>query len=583
MMNIYLIGHRGAGKTTLLNKIKEAHILNDYLFFDLDLEIEKQTKKIIEDIFDKEGESKFRSLEKEIFNKILSKNDSQKIIMSVGAGFSEEFPIESDVVWVRRETDKEGRVFKNRPKINSNNSAFDDYMSLFSDRDSRYKKISTKVITLPEGNYDNELISAFFLGDQPKNFNKPFVTSLSEKDLNLKMCQIEIRDDLEGFNKSSLETANLISFRKKIEKKIFVEHIGKRLIDVDYELFKKDIDFFLNIQNKKNLIISLHDKKYTKDFFKIKMDSHLKLSIDINSFEELMTCHGWWQEDPDNRSFLPRSENGRWRWYRNHFGPLMKLNFVKNYQGSAPDQPFVYEQIGRSSSEKFAAILGDPVSHSLTPTEQRSFFKEFNMNVYPVILKEGECTKNTLHLLYKFGLRAAAVTSPLKIDMYKCSDTLTIEAEELKAVNTIFIDNKFKIHSHNTDQMGLKKFIIELRERLEFKSSVIGLWGSGGVKSSVLKIFPNALQYSARSGECVNPQPLKVEPNILIWGVGRNRQVNCQWPQFKTKPQLIVDLNYNENSPGLEYAVNNKINYESGLSMFKHQAQKQREFWSNLL
>lgn len=43
--------------------------------------------------------------------------------------------------------------------------------------------------------------------------------------------------------------------------------------------------------------------------------------------------------------------------------------------------------------------------------------------------------------------------------------------------------------------------------------------------------------------------------------------------------EKVIDLNYTEDSPGLEYAKNLNIEYESGLKMFKSQATAQQNLF----
>lgn len=66
-MNIFLIGMPGSGKSTVARHL--AKQLNR-TFIDLDGIIEKDAKMFIEDIFEKYGESKFRSLETEALHRL---------------------------------------------------------------------------------------------------------------------------------------------------------------------------------------------------------------------------------------------------------------------------------------------------------------------------------------------------------------------------------------------------------------------------------------------------------------------------------------------------------------------------------
>lgn len=72
--------------------------------------------------------------------------------------------------------------------------------------------------------------------------------------------------------------------------------------------------------------------------------AHYKLSVEIRNFEELTLGHHWWQQDPVNRTFLPRSLDGRWEGYRRVWGPEMLLSFFREEEeGKAKDQPLLLD------------------------------------------------------------------------------------------------------------------------------------------------------------------------------------------------------------------------------------------------
>ena len=77
---ICMIGMPGSGKSTI------GRTLSDYLqfdFYDTDEQIEIESKSKIKDIFNKEGEERFRKLERSIFKKLILK---KKIVVSTGGG-----------------------------------------------------------------------------------------------------------------------------------------------------------------------------------------------------------------------------------------------------------------------------------------------------------------------------------------------------------------------------------------------------------------------------------------------------------------------------------------------------------------
>jgi shikimate kinase len=79
-MNIYLIGLTGSGKSTI-GKLLATKLA--YTFLDLDDLIQFETKKTIENIFEKEGEDVFRKLENKYLKIAASRNHQ---VISTGGG-----------------------------------------------------------------------------------------------------------------------------------------------------------------------------------------------------------------------------------------------------------------------------------------------------------------------------------------------------------------------------------------------------------------------------------------------------------------------------------------------------------------
>lgn len=77
---IILVGYMGAGKTTIGKCL--SHLLN-IPFYDLDWYIEEKQGKTISDIFAKEGESRFREIERDMLREVCEKDN---VIIAVGGG-----------------------------------------------------------------------------------------------------------------------------------------------------------------------------------------------------------------------------------------------------------------------------------------------------------------------------------------------------------------------------------------------------------------------------------------------------------------------------------------------------------------
>jgi len=77
---LFLVGFMGAGKSSLGEKLAKSLSLR---FIDLDVWIEKKTKKSISEIFADEGEEAFRLIEKDA---LLSFKNESKIVIATGGG-----------------------------------------------------------------------------------------------------------------------------------------------------------------------------------------------------------------------------------------------------------------------------------------------------------------------------------------------------------------------------------------------------------------------------------------------------------------------------------------------------------------
>ncbi|MDX9691222.1 MAG: shikimate kinase [Acholeplasmataceae bacterium] len=78
-MRIFLIGMPGSGKTTIARHLATA--LN-YTYIDLDGWIERDALMFVDEIFEKLGEDKFRSLE----TKVLAELNQDNIVVATGGG-----------------------------------------------------------------------------------------------------------------------------------------------------------------------------------------------------------------------------------------------------------------------------------------------------------------------------------------------------------------------------------------------------------------------------------------------------------------------------------------------------------------
>lgn len=630
----FLIGHRGVGKSSLLNRLK---FDKDSIFYDLDTEIEKRNNIIILNYLPIHGEESFRELELKtidlLIHEFINDSSSNVLNLSLGAGiridkilkYKAFINFSALFIFVSRDSDQEGRIFLNRPRLSHAINAIDESKELYFKRNSRFLNHSNFNYKMIEGGESSEFVlmaeklifndklsfSEFFYDSQ---VNSGIITVTSDCILDIlkwkfligllnqfPFLKIEIRNDLISeqeveFVLQNVEHKKVIyAFRLKVTQTSFEQSISNfDFFAVDWAFELGPIPKEFNVNQKTILILSAHEISDEKLFFNYlpefeqhcrnkKLNCHLKLSPFINSIQELYRWDQWRLENPIQRSFLPRSDDKRWKWYRLINWNFQKINFLAFNQASAADQPslieaLIYSQI-RSVKRQFAGVLGCPINHSRSPSYHFDFFKRKETPFVGININQDEYQAG-MQILIKMGLHYAAVTSPLKKSAFEICTHSSEIASRLNSVNTIKIDHLGKILGHNTDRDGFKEMIREINN----KNLKIAIWGGGGTLQMMISVINgNIRAFSARSGlirftsELAVPE-LQWLPDVVIWAAAQGDQL--KWPPKEWCPHSVYDLNYRDNSNGIEYAQLIKANYFSGLSMFEVQAKEQQKFWS---
>jgi len=597
MINI-IIGQRGVGKTQLLKRIHRYIEASKVPCFDLDHEIEKRAKKTIREIFVNEGEEVFRDLEKKVFHEIILSNPS--CWLSVGGGFPVGvIPEHAKVLWLQRATDQDGRVFLDRPRLEHDLPPLQEYEKRAKAREFQFRNVYDQIYLMPEGLNEVDPLEEEVIIRHKKTlaggvtilpeifFKKSRWHHFIEAYANHGVEFFEMRDDLLNHDQVQTCLGSLFS-----EKFIFSFRSGQtenypqgsQIAYYDWALELGDIPQPVRFL-KQRMIISLHERlegETLEETISRLNDQtgkcvHLKLAPMIDNYDDLLLGFLWQQADPQNRSFLPRSPNGRWAWFRLWMKGRQLLNYWREGDGSAADQPTIYEWLSTHFIKThFAAVLGKPVKQSWTPMEQKAFFEERNEPVFRIEIdpREWETGLRTLAVL---GIKQAAVTSPLKEEAFHSCKEKTGEAELLRSVNTLFYNAETKRWvGHNTDFAGFS----ELAEGIDEKATIV-LWGGGGTLNMMKKVLPNSYCFSATRGEVREEDQARwkneMMPDVLVWAAPRKGDM--KWPHPDWQPKLVIDLNYTDDSAGREYAQKVHAEYRSGVKMFRTQAQHQREFW----
>lgn len=591
-----VVGHRGAGKTSFIERVKRYYEerMQACTVFDLDREIEKSEALSVSEIFAQKGEVYFRERESAVLNYLLQQVAHQPgaVYIALGAGFTGDLPDDVTILWVRRPTDHLGRIFLDRPRLDDDFTPLAEFMRRFDEREARFRKWAHKQIILGEGwmtenAYEPSLVNLRPANLQtsitllPQHFASPKHFEMFAQDgLLWGVRYFELRDDIlseEQIRFAAQELPRekvLISFRQAPTSPTLLEFSHIYATDWAIELGDCPLPYVT--------IASLHARgedeaieEATERLLKVSAE-HYKLAVPIENFIELWSGHRFFQDDPLKRSFLPGSREGRWAWYRLIQNKKMMLNFMRVDEGSSPDQPTVFDFLRYPDfAGSFAAVMGAPVLHSHTPAEQHEFFLKRQMGVVALPFHEEDCDSLNMSILQRLGLRAAAVTSPLKMKMKELCSHFDRAAFDAGAVNTL-VATTTGWSGTNTDTDGMRSVFASLDMPEE-----LVVWGGGGTRMALKNILPHAHFFSARRGQEIWVEKQKpVQPEVVVWALGRNRIEQTVQPPSEWRPQYVVDMNYTENSPGLEYAMKTGAKYISGRAIFKSQARAQRDFWA---
>ncbi len=578
---VLLIGARGVGKTTLLRRWQRQSSTQRQ-WIDLDEAIQKKHNVSLLQFFEKWGEKNFRAEEQMMLTRILS--EPEEAVIAVGAGFDWDqfsWPIdrsEIEVIWVSRESDEAGRIFLDRPRLNAGLTQLEEYLLRYTERIKNYRRISDWTHLMPEGDFMSSLEEISILEGTRQGIGGIFTLHqhhqsavFYEKLRDWQFDYIEVRDDLWDFSQMLPLRNRLRAAGQKI---LWSVRDGKNEV-VRLAASDDIVDWGLEVSGQPAAgcsILSSHGSQPPTG------PLHLKWSPIVEDWVGVMEGIQWQGENPAGRSYLPRSKNGRWRWLRLWQKNRQQLNFIRDSTGSVLDQPTVHEWLRAiSSPTHFAAVIGDPVSLSWSPMEHLEFFKKREMPFYSVPVRRQELP-DAMALLEGLGLRAAAITSPLKEEAFQWARAQTPVSQELLSANTFVLkEGEWLVDS--TDIVGLD--VVKRENQLGDEPLV---WGGGGTMSSMQKIFPKAHFFSVRTGldraEVGAKEARRAPPSdFVIWAAGPEAAP----PPDTWKPQIVLDLNYFEASRAREYAQARGAKYISGKTMFHAQAKAQQELWTKYI
>ena len=255
--------------------------------------------------------------------------------------------------------------------------------------------------------------------------------------------------------------------------------------------------------------------------------------------------------------------------------------------------------------KKIFAIIGNPISHSLSPTLHNYWFKKYNINSSYELLEIQESELgNIVNRVRNKELAGVNVTLPFKQKIIPFVDKLINDAKSTNSVNTILLNDEGVLVGENTDVFGLQAaYLKEISNTQNKKALVIG---SGGVSPSIILSlqksrikdisiinrthekslflkkkfnFLNVLDWKLLKTEIAKFDVIINATSLGLKG-GKDFEINFD----NVKDNLIyIDTIYNPlETKTLKFLKENKVKTFNGLNMFIYQGQKSFYLWNKI-
>ena len=258
--------------------------------------------------------------------------------------------------------------------------------------------------------------------------------------------------------------------------------------------------------------------------------------------------------------------------------------------------------------KKKYAIIGSPLSHSLSPFLHNYWFKKYNLDAeYTLLDIEENEISNVIEKIKEKEILGINVTLPYKQKVIQHLSKIINDAKATNSVNTIYSDHEENIVGDNTDVYGLQAaYFKEIFEKNLSKQKAL-IIGAGGVAPSVIhaliksgiskihiinrthektiflkKMFP---MISVENWSEINNITQEFDVIINATSIGlknNNEDVDIIFKNFKSS-LIFIDIIYNPiETKTIKYLKSKNVRTFNGLDMFIYQGQKSFYLWHKI-
>ena len=256
-------------------------------------------------------------------------------------------------------------------------------------------------------------------------------------------------------------------------------------------------------------------------------------------------------------------------------------------------------------NKKLYAIIGKPVTHSLSPVLHNHWFNKYNIEAsYSLIDIDDHDLQSVIEKIKSKELHGVNVTLPYKQKIIPHLDRLINDARLTNSVNTIYLDNNNTVVGENTDVYGLQAaYLKEIVSENNKKALVIGAGGDSPSvifslkKSNIQNIsivnrthdksiflkkkfsFLNIIEWKFLKEEISN---FDIIINATSLGLKNGQEFEFNFDNVK-KNLIYIDTVYNPiETKTIKFLKENNVKTFGGLDMFIYQGQKSFYLWNKI-
>ncbi len=253
------------------------------------------------------------------------------------------------------------------------------------------------------------------------------------------------------------------------------------------------------------------------------------------------------------------------------------------------------------------AIIGNPISHSLSPTMHNYWFKKYKINAEYKLLNISEDEIPSIIKKVKNGeIKGINVTLPYKKSVIPFLSKTVNDARDTHSVNTILVDKDNNLIGENTDVFGFQAAYLKSFSEQEKKNKKVLILGAGGVAPSIIlaliksnikditlanRTYEKSLFLKRKFKQinlikwedCSNKlEKFDVLINATSLGLKPNDDFKNDFSNFK-KSMVYIDTIYNPpKTQMIKYFKSNKLKTFNGLNMLIYQGQKSFYLWNKI-